>query len=40
MEFNTDKCKILTVPNKKNIIKCQNKMERSKLENIKGMPNY
>ena len=35
MEFNTDKCKILTVTNKKNIIKHQYKIERSKLENVK-----
>ena len=35
MEFNTDKYKILTVTNKKNIIKHQYKNERSKLENVK-----
>ena len=35
MEFNTDKCKILTVTNKKNIIKHRYKIERSKLENVK-----
>ena len=34
MEFNTDKCKILTVTNKKNIIKHQYKMEKSKLKNV------
>ena len=35
MEFNTDKCKILTVTNKKNIIKHQCKMEKTKLKNVK-----
>ena len=35
MEFNTDKCKILTVTNKKNIIKHQYKIKRSKLEIVK-----
>ena len=35
MEFNTDKCKILTVTNKKNIIKHEYKMEKSKLKNVK-----
>ena len=35
MEFNTDKCKIFTVTNKKNIIKHQYKMEKSKLKNVK-----
>ena len=35
IEFNTDKCKILTVTNKKNIIKHQYKMEKSKLRNVK-----
>ena len=34
IEFNTDKCKILTVTNKKNIIKHQYKMEKSKLRNV------
>ena len=34
MEFNTDKCKILTVTNKKNIIKHQYKMDKSKLKNV------
>ena len=34
MEFNTDKCKILSVTNKKNIIKHQYKMDKSKLKNI------
>ena len=29
MEFNTDKCKIIAVTNKKNIIKHQHKIERS-----------
>ena len=35
MEFNTDRCKILTVTNKKNIIKHQYKIKRSKLEIVK-----
>ena len=34
MEFNTDKCKIFTVTNKKNIIKHQYKMDKSKLKNV------
>ena len=34
MELNTDKCKILTVTNKKNIIKHQYKMDKSKLKNV------
>ena len=34
MEFNTDKCKILTVTNTKNIIKHQYKMDKSKLKNV------
>ena len=34
MEFITDKCKILTVTNKKNIIKHQYKMDKSKLKNV------
>ena len=34
MEFNTDKCKILTVTNKKNIIKHHYKMDKSKLKNV------
>ena len=33
-EFNTDKCKILTVTNKKNIIKHQYKMDKSNLKNV------
>ena len=35
MEFNTDRCKILTVTNKKNIIKHQYKIKRSKLDIVK-----
>ena len=34
-QFNTNKCKILTVTNKKNITKHQCKMEKSKLKNVK-----
>ena len=34
MKFNTDKCKIITVTNKKNIIKHQYKMDKSKLKNV------
>ena len=34
MEFNKDKCKILTVTNKKNITKPQYKIDKSKLKNV------